>query len=117
MASPSARQWDDDIIQEARQNIKLWYRLEEEKTCALSDQRYREILAREEELMFPGLGKILSSASDGDCEQCLFAEENVLCHICQKRWMNYLGSLVCRAQNAFPEINGIFGPMDKSASL
>lgn len=102
---------DDEIIQEARRSVKLWYRLEGEKTCEVSDHRYAEILARKEELMFPELGQILSAGNDEDCERCQFVEKNVLCHICQKRWTNYLESLLYRAQNAFPEINGIFGNM------
>ncbi|EHL02057.1 hypothetical protein M7I_2012 [Glarea lozoyensis 74030] len=62
----------EDVIDRARQNFKLWHRLDETKIHRQEFERYQAAIAREGELMFPGMAKMLEEGGDGTCNQCKY---------------------------------------------
>ncbi|KAJ7503338.1 hypothetical protein B0H11DRAFT_1906389 [Mycena galericulata] len=108
---------EHNIIQ-ARANVKLWYRIEANERKDVSEasvQRYKDALARSDELMFPGLAEIIETAGNGRCETCLYRVSYgavatycfggvQLCDGCRSEWCDYLESFPERASQAFPEL-------------
>ncbi|KAF7343306.1 Aba 3 protein [Mycena venus] len=113
----------EEISSQARSNVKLWYRVDANKMKDVSEesfQRYKEVLDRREELLFPGLDTILETADERRCETCLYpdsygAEAPIhcfggvqLCDKCGGEWCDFLESFPDRAAKAFPELVGIY---------
>ncbi|KAJ7282453.1 hypothetical protein C8J57DRAFT_1554400 [Mycena rebaudengoi] len=108
----------EEVVVEARANVKLWSRIDANNMKAISVesiQRYRDVLARSDELLFAGLAEILETAGDGHCDTCRYrpsygAETThrfggvVLCDECRAQWRNFLESFPERAAQAFPEL-------------
>jgi hypothetical protein len=108
---------DNEVVQEARRNVKLWNRVDakDESPSGQERQRYKELLLRSDELMFEGLAGFLEADGDGRCEHCSYrtsygAETSMrfggpeLCEDCSSRWRRYLETLSERAKVAFPDI-------------
>ncbi len=112
------------VVAETRRNVKLWNRVdaptaagaaaeEKDKADAAQDRRYEEVIARRDELMFPGLAEMLESAGEAHCESCRYrcsygAEASgrfggiELCDVCRAEWQTYLDNLEARAEKVFP---------------
>jgi hypothetical protein len=105
----------DQVIDQTRLNFKLWNRIDANSRSAQNTQRYKDLMARSQELMFPGLAEFLETGEDGSCAHCRFrnsygAETRhrfggvELCEICKETWRCYLESFPIRAAKVFPEI-------------
>lgn len=111
---------DERTINQARQNFKLWKRLDaqaqahsrvHEKEIA----RYKMILSQNDRVMFPGLAELLETAGDGTCDKYLYRESYgaeksrqfggvQLCEGCQSTWRVWWESFPARVAKAFPEV-------------
>ncbi|KAJ7676542.1 hypothetical protein DFH06DRAFT_1317175 [Mycena polygramma] len=112
----------EEIISLARANFKLWYRIEANQMQDVSlesVQRYKDVLTRREELLYPGLAKILETCGDGHCDKCLYPVSYgaaamhcfggvQLCDDCKAGWRDYLESFPDRAAAAFPELLEVY---------
>jgi len=107
----------EQVISNARQNVKLWNRFEA-KTIIESTQRYKDIIAQEHELMFPGLAESLEAGGDGHCATCHYRPSYGakvayqfggvrLCDECRVKWGKYLQSIQERAAEVFPELRAV----------
>ncbi len=108
----------EDIVNLTRQNFKLWNRLDAKQRNVqdtTSIQRYRDIIAQSNKLMFAGLAEFLEKGGDGHCDQCRYrdsygAEESQkfggvdLCCECRGQWQEYLDCFPARVKEAFPEL-------------
>jgi hypothetical protein len=120
----------DQVIDQTRRNVKLWSRVEanagtstsmerdhtsNSNANSASTERYREVMARGDELMFPGLAAFLDPSENECCKYCHFRESYgaegrhrfggvELCERCKETWRWYLESFPVRAANVFPEI-------------
>ncbi|KAI1853892.1 hypothetical protein JX265_012577 [Neoarthrinium moseri] len=113
----------DDIIELARRKVKLWNRVDvatpllENEKSVLSEtpgvERYRNLLARGEEWMFPGLPEYLERG--GQCERCVHRSSYGseirhtfggvrLCQECSETFRAYVGKLPERVRAVYPEI-------------
>lgn len=112
----------DAVIKEARNNVKLWNRVDSGITDReASVQRYRMILSRgSERWMYSGLSDFLEKESeDGKaCTECCYRESYgaetrhdfggvKICSSCQANWENYLQSLPGRVVEVFPEMSRV----------
>ncbi|KAJ7282433.1 hypothetical protein C8J57DRAFT_1463144 [Mycena rebaudengoi] len=131
------------VVSQTRANFKLWHRIDangrysEEKNLksrvngtvespdAIADSqsslgRYKEVLARRDELLFPNFAELLETAGDGTCGTCryraLYGAESMnrfggveLCEGCRAEWRAFLESFPQRAARAFPELVGVYG--------
>ncbi|AEK46506.1 hypothetical protein RAM_40195 [Amycolatopsis mediterranei S699] len=102
----------EHVVAQTRQNIKLWHRVDvtEKSTHSV---RYANVVARSEELMFPGLADMLESAADAHCDHCRhrlsYGAEPLgrfggveLCDSCRADWATYLRTFPARAAEVFP---------------
>ncbi|KAK6502351.1 hypothetical protein TWF506_002932 [Arthrobotrys conoides] len=82
------------VVEAARQNVSLWYRVEADTKKSEID-RYSAFLAQKDKLMFDGLAERLerSDAFSGV----------TLCVNCRQKWVEHVRSLPARAAKAFPE--------------
>ncbi|KFZ00018.1 hypothetical protein V500_01209 [Pseudogymnoascus sp. VKM F-4518 (FW-2643)] len=104
-----------EVINQARRNAKLWNRIDGNKRGVEDTQRYKDLLTRSDELMFPGLAEFLETGGDGGCKDCRYRASYgaetphefggvKLCGGCKTTWQKYLESLPERARKVFPEI-------------
>jgi hypothetical protein len=104
----------EDVVLQTRQNFKLWNRIDANEKYVPSD-RYSDVIARSDRLMFPGLADLLESSAEGHCDHCRYrlsygAEASgrfggvELCDPCREEWRSYLESLPARAADVFPII-------------
>lgn len=104
----------EEIVQKARRNDKLWYRMDDNKRTVISAERYEEVLSRSEELLFDGLADFLE---ENHCDDCVHREsygaERVhqfggvkLCDNCTLVWEKDLWTLRSRAARAFEKFSG-----------
>jgi hypothetical protein len=103
----------DHLVTQTRQNVKLWHRVDPLKTG--NDQgRYRNVLARSDELMFPSLADMLRD--NGYCDTCRYrlryGAESAgrfggvdLCGSCRAEWQAYLRDFPARAHKVFPALS------------
>ncbi|KAJ6597660.1 hypothetical protein DFH09DRAFT_820321, partial [Mycena vulgaris] len=104
------------VVTQTRANFKLRNRID-----AVNDvdeesiQRYRDVLPREDELLFPGFAEILETARDGLCDTChhraSYGAESThrfggveVCDGCKANWREFLVTFPERAAQAFPEL-------------
>ncbi|KAJ7323945.1 hypothetical protein DFH08DRAFT_917006 [Mycena albidolilacea] len=121
----------EEVVSLTRANFKLWYRIDADKTKKVSEesfQRYKDVLARSEEVLFPGLAQTLETAGDGNCDTCIHrasygAEDTYcfggvqLCDDCRASWRHFLESFPDRAAKAFPELGDMNRDMNPSAMV
>ncbi|ATZ52743.1 Bcaba3 [Botrytis cinerea B05.10] len=109
----------DKVVDQTRKNFKLWNRVDANKRSVLNTQRYKALIARSEELMFPGLAEFLEMGGDGICDKCKYRESYgaelshqfggvELCSECRLSWRKYLECFVERATKVFPELKTHF---------
>jgi hypothetical protein len=112
----------NQVITQTRVNFKLWNRVDANKMKDISEediQRYKDILARSEELMFRGLDQLPETGGDGVCDTCRYrasygAETThrfggvELCAGCRAKWRGFLESFPDRATQVFPELMNTF---------
>ncbi|KAJ6577895.1 hypothetical protein B0H19DRAFT_1370955 [Mycena capillaripes] len=99
----------EEVVSLTRANFKLWYRLDAETTKEVSEesvQRYKDVLAASEEVLFPGLARTLETAGDGNCDTCI--SPRLLCDDCRASWRHFLESFPDRAAKAFPELGDMY---------
>ncbi|KAJ7800922.1 BcABA3 [Mycena olivaceomarginata] len=107
----------NQVITQTRVNFKLWNRVDANNMKDVSEediQRYMDVLARSEELMFRGLDGLLETGGDGVCDTCRYrasygAETThrfgvELCAGCRAKWRGFLKSFPDRATQVFPEL-------------
>ncbi|KAF2754940.1 hypothetical protein EJ05DRAFT_494378 [Pseudovirgaria hyperparasitica] len=107
-----------DVVDQARKNRKLWYRVDSDDERMKDEDRFRHLVSTGSEIyMFPGLCGYLES--DQNCSSCNFrdyygAEAHgrfggvVLCLSCRSTWSAHLDTLHERAALIFPELNEVF---------
>ncbi|KAJ7148454.1 BcABA3 [Mycena crocata] len=108
----------DAVVAQTRAHFKLWNRVDAAEAMDVSEesiQRYRKIVARSDELLFPGLAEFLETGGDGDCDTCRYrtsyGAETIhsfggveLCDGCRAKWRGFLESFPERAAQVFPEL-------------
>jgi hypothetical protein len=106
------------VEDDARQHVRLWHRVEQDGAASGDDDRYKLVLQREEELLMPGMARMLQEDRDRRCKSCQFrlvygAESSgrfggvQLCMACREEWQDYLEKLPSRAATAFPTLSGL----------
>ena len=106
------------VVEQARQNIKLWNRVDVKNDDVQDVQRYNHLTARGDELMFDGLREVLDTSGENICTDCqhretygandLFAFGGVqLCDGCKEPWGAYVESFANRLADVFPEIKNV----------
>ncbi|KAJ7496431.1 hypothetical protein FB451DRAFT_1018031 [Mycena latifolia] len=112
----------EEVVSLTRANFKLWYRIDADKTSEVREesfQRYKDVLAASEEVLFPGLAQTLETAGDGNCDTCIhraaYGAEDThcfggvqLCDDCRASWRHFLESFPDRAAKAFPELGEMY---------
>ncbi|PYH29892.1 ABA 3 protein [Aspergillus neoniger CBS 115656] len=104
----------EEIINETRQNFKLWNRLDADSVTSLDIKHYDMLLSRCDDLMFPGLAEWLEADSQ-HCTQCVYRKAYgaqrahcfggvELCSKCRDVWREYLKTLPERTKQAFPDL-------------
>jgi len=103
------------VVKQTRKNFKLWNRVDALGKSDAQRERYADAIARSDELMFPGLAKMLESSEEDRCKDCSYRQSYgaemsgrfggvELCQKCRKEWQNYLEALPARAAEVFPEL-------------
>ncbi|KAL1882887.1 hypothetical protein Daus18300_000525 [Diaporthe australafricana] len=111
----------DDIIELARNKVKLWNRVDvappsSEKESAAETpgaERYEALLSRRDEWMFPGLPEYLEGG--GQCEHCVYRSSYgaevrhtfggvQICQGCRETFHAYAQSLPDRLRSVYPDI-------------
>ncbi|KAJ7843316.1 BcABA3 [Mycena olivaceomarginata] len=106
----------NQVITQTRANFKLWNRVDANKMKDVSEediQRYKDVLARSEELMFRGLDELLETGGDGVCRQVPLPPHTdsvvvELCAGCRAKWRGFLESFPDRATHVFPSCMNTF---------
>ncbi|RAK90465.1 ABA 3 protein [Aspergillus costaricaensis CBS 115574] len=104
----------EEVINKARQNFKLWNRVDAGSVMSLDVRRYNLLIARCDDLMFPGLADYLEVDSQ-HCNQCVYRKAYgaqrahcfggvELCGQCRDEWGQYLKTLPERTKQAFPDL-------------
>ncbi|CAE7187594.1 hypothetical protein PTNB73_06730 [Pyrenophora teres f. teres] len=104
----------ETVVKQARQHLKLWNRVDAEKCNFRDFERYKDLTARSNELMFSGLRDFLDASSEESCEDCqqrqTYGAENSyafggvqLCSKCKELWGAYVRSFPDRLNSVFPE--------------
>lgn len=112
------KQEDVGVVEQTRNHYKLWNRIDRCEGEA-NMPRYEGILAKSEELLFPGLANFIKTGGDGHCEACVtkasYGAETVhrfggveLCEKCKPQWREYLVSFPERAAKTFPELVPVY---------
>lgn len=118
------RQEDISVVNQTRNNYKLWNRVDATKKAGNKDvARYEAMIARSDELMFPGMKEFLEQGGDGHCDTCRYRSSYgaikdqgrdgrfggvELCQSCRPMWRNWLESFPARAAAVFPELAKTF---------
>ncbi|KAI4929641.1 Molybdenum cofactor sulfurase [Alternaria infectoria] len=106
------------VITQARQQFKLWNRVDMQDGDAKDVERYNHLMARSDELMFDGLREFLDASNDGTCKACQYRETHgghtsfsfggiKLCDGCKESWGAYVESFSARFADVFPEIKNV----------
>ncbi|RMZ73257.1 ABA 3 [Pyrenophora seminiperda CCB06] len=105
-----------DVVAQARQNRKLWNRIDEVISENPGIERYHKALEAADVLMFEGQSDMLKAVDDPQCGKCeshnTFGSNELhtfggvkLCDGCKGKWALYMEDLPRRAVKAFPEMN------------
>ncbi|MGE7386273.1 hypothetical protein ACQKM2_12440 [Streptomyces sp. NPDC004126] len=98
----------EDVISNARQNSKLWYRIDAADTPPADKERYEAVLRKGDRLLFPGMAQLLQRPESEKCPDCLrrpsYGAESagrfggvLLCPASQAQWAEHLASISARA--------------------
>ncbi|KAJ7113828.1 hypothetical protein C8R44DRAFT_630564 [Mycena epipterygia] len=119
------------VVAQARANFKLWNRVDANRmkeASAENIRRYKDVLARREEIVFPGLAEALETGGDGNCDTCRYrasyGAETMhrfggveLCDSCTAEWRDFLESFPERAAQVFPELRNAYNKAITSTAL
>ena len=103
----------DQVIAQTRQHVKLWNRMEAAAARRHEDERYQDIIARRDKLLYEGLAEKMEQSGNENCKHCRYRSsygaENTgrfggveLCEECQKKWAGFMRSFPIRAARVFP---------------
>jgi hypothetical protein len=103
------------VVKQASQHFKLWNRVEAKNKIVQDTQRYNDLIARSEDLMFDGLREFLDVGDEQTCEDChrrpSYGAETThafggvqLCVRCKEKWGTYVESFPNRFAEVFPEV-------------
>jgi hypothetical protein len=106
------------VVKQARQHFKLWNRVDANRSSIQDVQRYNDLIARSDELMFEGLCEILEQSDEKTCLDCQrrqsYGAETShafggvqLCKMCQEKWGAYVESFPDRFAKVFPEVKTV----------
>lgn len=106
----------EEVVEQTRQNFKLWNRVDATQQQAVGQARYRDVIAREKTLLFDGLADILES--ERHCNNCLFRDSYgaevtgrfggvELCGTCKAEWREYIETIPARTAAVFPDIKPV----------
>ncbi|SEU29842.1 hypothetical protein SAMN05443572_108255 [Myxococcus fulvus] len=98
---------------QARENAKLWHRMDSEGDLRAEQERYERVLRDRERLLFPGFADILIAADQDRCPRYAFRDSYgadapgdfggvKLCAECQASWTEYALSIRQRAALKIP---------------
>jgi hypothetical protein len=104
---------DEQVVDQTRQSVKLWYRNDRTPETGAVDARYETILAQKDRLLFPGLAEMLNRPLVDRCPQCRrrasYGAEAMrefggvkLCDSCQTDWNTHLLSFSARVREVLP---------------
>ncbi|KAK0708426.1 hypothetical protein B0H67DRAFT_672419 [Lasiosphaeris hirsuta] len=107
----------EDMIKDAREYYKLWYRVDARETFDEQQARFASVIERRDYLLFPGLAELLEEDVKRNCDQCVYSNNYgarginefggvKLCERCSDEWRRHSETLPQRAAEAFPEIDG-----------
>lgn len=114
----------EQVVSDARKHVKLWNRVDMDVGLA-ADDRYAAVVARKDELLFPGLAEMLEQGEKGHCKDCLYPGVYGvqaagqfggvrLCDGCKAEWGDYMGSIFTRAVEAFPELRSFLAEREEA---
>jgi len=103
----------EQVVEQTRRNIKLWYRVDSAPEPGVGDDRYTAVIADKDRLLFPGLQEMLDRPDDDKCPDCRrrasYGAETIetfggvrLCGRCRATWGAYLLSFPARAAKTLP---------------
>ncbi|KAI4629606.1 uncharacterized protein J4E87_002792 [Alternaria ethzedia] len=106
------------VITQARQQFKLWNRVDMQDGDVKDVERYNHVVARSDELMFDGLREFLDASNENTCKGCQHRETHggqtsfsfggiKLCDGCKESWGAYVESFSARFADVFPEIKNV----------
>ncbi|KAK3347006.1 hypothetical protein B0T25DRAFT_613795 [Lasiosphaeria hispida] len=105
----------EDVVKDAREYYKLWYRVDARETFDGQQARFASVIERQDYLLFPGLAELLEEDVKRNYDQCVYSNNYgarginefggvKLCERCSDEWRRHSETL--RAAEAFPEIDG-----------
>ena len=109
------------VVKQVRQHVKLWNRVGSQNSTSDRDvERYNDMLARKDELMFEGLSEFLDENNQITCRDCLQKTESrektmyafggvQLCGKCRDGWGKYVSAFPERFASVFPEVGEVMG--------
>ncbi|MFE9428288.1 hypothetical protein ACFYNO_35655 [Kitasatospora sp. NPDC006697] len=98
---------DVHIVEEARRNAKLWYRIDADTSTPEEQARYQAVLAQADRVLFPGMAEMLERPEGEKCPDCLrrrsYGAERAggfggvdLCPGCRTNWQDHLHTFPSR---------------------
>ncbi|KAK4446761.1 hypothetical protein QBC34DRAFT_468841 [Podospora aff. communis PSN243] len=105
----------EEIIKDARDRYKLWYRVDARDDFDEQQERFSSIVGRGDTLLYPGLAQLLEEGSKRECNQCEYSRNYgarsinefggvKLCEQCRDVWRQFSETLPKRTAEAFPEL-------------
>jgi hypothetical protein len=106
------------VVKQARQHFKLWNRVDANNSSIQDIQRYKDLIARSDELMFGGLRDFLEQSNEKTCPDCqhrqFYGAETSrafggvqMCKKCKQEWGAYVESFPDRFAKVFPEVKSV----------
>jgi hypothetical protein len=100
-----------DVVDGARQNTKLWYRIDADTAAPTGKERYAAVMEQADRVLFPGMADMLNRPEHDKCPHCRrrssYGAETAgrfegvdLCSTCRTRWRDHLRSIPDRAAPA-----------------
>lgn len=104
---------DEQVVEQTRRNIKLWYRNDHRPADGTEDQRYRATLSQADKIMFAGFAELLNRPAADKCSQChretSYGAREVgqfggpkLCDPCASIWESHILRFPARASEILP---------------
>ncbi|KAH8688781.1 ABA 3 protein [Talaromyces proteolyticus] len=104
-----------EVINKARQNSKLWCRIEARRSVDDDVEGYRSLLISDDKVLFTGLAELLETYGNYRCTRCQYPKSYgvqsphefggvKLCDECVATWREYVMSFPTRLSKAFPEV-------------
>jgi len=86
-----------DVVDQTRQNAKLWYRIDADCAPPAGKERYEAVMAQANRVLFPGMAHLLNRPDQDGCPNCRrrlsYGAEAAgrfggveLCDACRSQW-------------------------------